>query len=113
MRAPLDEGTGPEVSITIDGQQRKVPLAASAERQAGHVAAQAVRVSSGGVAEVADAGDFAADAPFSVAAWVFLPANDGGGAIVARMDDGTGLPRMGFLGGGSARRHSHHSHVER
>ncbi|MBM4094904.1 MAG: DUF1553 domain-containing protein, partial [Planctomycetes bacterium] len=96
VRALLDEGTGPEVSITIDGQPRKFPLAASAEWQAGHVASQAVRVSSGGVAEVADAGDFAADSPFSAAAWVFLPANDGGGAIVARMDDGQGFRGWDF-----------------
>ena len=34
------------------------------------------------------AGDFEADQAFSYAAWVKLPANDGSGAILARMDDG-------------------------
>ena len=43
-----------------------------------------------------DAGDFEKDQPFSVGAWVKLPANDGRPArSVARMDDRQRLPRLG------------------
>jgi len=87
FHAPLDLGAEPVATITVDGESRQVALDESAERQAGQVAAQAVKVSTRSVAEVADAGDWEADTPFSVAAWVFLPANDSSGAIVARMDD--------------------------
>ena len=87
LRAPLDEGKGPKVAFFVDGKKREVPLAESAEWQDGHVAPRAVKVSSRGVAEIADAGDFEGDTPFSAAAWVFLPANDSSGAILARMDD--------------------------
>ncbi len=42
----------------------------------------------GKVCEVPDAGDFAADQPFSCAVWVKVPASDGSGSLCARMDAG-------------------------
>ncbi|NUQ63706.1 MAG: DUF1553 domain-containing protein [Pirellulales bacterium] len=96
LHAPLDQGAGPAATVIVDGQPRQVPVDASAEWQPGHTAAQAVKVSSRGVAEIAEAGDFEADMPFSAAAWVHLPANDGNGAIAARMDDSNGYTGWDF-----------------
>ncbi len=57
--------------------------------EAGHVAAQSFRESAGGrPLEVASAGDFEKDQPFSTAAaWVKLTQDAQSGAIVARMND--------------------------
>ena len=43
--------------------------------------------SSLGIMEVAEAGDFERDRPFTVGAWVLLPKSGISGAVVARMDD--------------------------
>ena len=43
--------------------------------------------SAGGIMEVAEAGDFDRDQPFTAAAWVSLPKSGMSGAVVARMDD--------------------------
>lgn len=87
LHALLDEGKGPKATVIVDGGRRPIPLAETAKWQAGHVAPEGVKISSHGVAEIADAGDFDSDESFSAAVWVFLPANHGSGAIVARMDD--------------------------
>jgi hypothetical protein len=86
LHAPLDL-QAESAAVTLDGETRELPLSDSAEREPGHLSEQAVRVSREGIAELPEAGDFDADQPFSCAAWIKLPANDGGGAIVARMDD--------------------------
>ncbi len=49
--------------------------------------AKAAYLNQGAVLEVADAGDFDTKQAFSYAAWVKLPANDGSGSILARMNE--------------------------
>jgi hypothetical protein len=49
--------------------------------------ANAAYVNQGAVLEVAEAGDFDSNQAFSYSAWVKLPANDGSGAILARMNE--------------------------
>ncbi|MCA9103403.1 MAG: DUF1553 domain-containing protein [Planctomycetales bacterium] len=87
LHAPLDEGTGDVTRMSIEGQVRKVALRETAHWLPGHVGTQAVELTQGAACELADVGDFDGSKPFSCGAWVRLPANDGGGAIVARMDN--------------------------
>ena len=71
----------------MDDAEQSVPLTNDPVWTAGHVAAHALQTTGNGVAELAGAGDFAADQAFSCGAWIKLPAQDEVGAIVARMDD--------------------------
>ena len=87
LHAPLDEGDGNVTRLSVDGQVRKVSLADTANWQPGHVSQQAVLLTQGGIFELGDTGNFDGTTALTVAAWVRLPANDGNGAIVARMDN--------------------------
>jgi hypothetical protein len=87
LRAALDDGNGNPVCLTVDGKAREVPPAAGLGWAPGHVAAQAFRSQPGAALEVADAGDFDKDQPFSYGAWVKLNKPVASGAIFARMDD--------------------------
>jgi hypothetical protein len=87
LHVPLDEGDGQSLHVDVDGKARELPLAESAAWQQGHISPHAVQITSGGICELADAGDFEKDQSFSYAAWIRLPANDGHGAIAARMDN--------------------------
>jgi len=82
--ARLDEGAGTSVGIRVDGALRDVPLTKSASWQAGRTGK--VIQAEGAVCELADVGDFEKDQAFTCATWIRLPANDGHGAICARMD---------------------------
>ncbi|MFV2067350.1 MAG: DUF1553 domain-containing protein [Pirellulales bacterium] len=84
LHARLDEGAGTSVGIRVDGELREVPLTDSASWQAGRTG-KAIQAE-GAVCELADVGDFEKDQAFTCATWVRLPANDGHGAICARMD---------------------------
>ena len=85
--APLDANPGGNLCATIDGQPTCAPLTNAPAWTAGHLAPQALQITSNGVAEFAGAGDLAADKPFSYGAWIKLPAQDGLGAVFARMDE--------------------------
>lgn len=86
LHAPLSEGKGSALGVTVNGQARTVSLA-SASWEPGHVAASAYKSQPGSVAEVADLGDFDTASAFSYGAWVKIPKPGAGGAIFARMDD--------------------------
>jgi len=93
LRAELNEGQqtvaeGQPQTIRIDvaGEPRDVPLTSTASWRDGPAGKAALQLS-GAACELPDVGDFAADQPFSCAAWVHVPANDGNGAICARMDN--------------------------
>ena len=90
LHAPLDEGSGTSTRIRVDNSEQSVPLANDPVWTTCHVAAHALQIQGNGVAELAGAGDFAADQAFSYGAWVKLPPQDAAGAIVARMDDQNG-----------------------
>ncbi|HUQ72397.1 MAG TPA: DUF1553 domain-containing protein [Planctomycetaceae bacterium] len=93
LQVPANDGPTKELKILRKGEAATVPLSESVEWRPGQTGDQALYLAKGGVAEVADVGDFDKDQPFSCAAWVKLPANDGTGAIVARMDDRNGSYR--------------------
>ncbi|MGH7172117.1 MAG: DUF1549 domain-containing protein, partial [Gemmataceae bacterium] len=87
FEAALNEGSGGTIHLTVDGKPRTTALASGAAWDAGHVAAKAFKVQSGGTLEVADAGDFDNKQGFSYGAWVKFTKNVPSGAIFARMDD--------------------------
>jgi hypothetical protein len=84
--APLDDG-GTTVRYEVRGQRAEKPLTATAEWRPGRVGAKAAYLNQGAILEVADVGDFDTKQSFSYAAWVKLPANDGSGAVFARMNE--------------------------
>ncbi len=87
LQIPADDGPGETLKYTLNGTAGSAKLTKAVEWQPGQTSAQALSLTNGGVAEIAEAGDFDLNQPFAVGAWVKLPANDGAGAIVARMDD--------------------------
>ena len=87
LQAPLSEGTGTAVNLTVDGKARSVALASGIAWDAGHVSAKALKTQPGGTVELPDVGDFEKDQGFSYGAWVKLSKNTLGGAVIARMDD--------------------------
>jgi hypothetical protein len=87
LHAPLEEGAGRAVRLISGGRSMTIELAVENAWGDGHVAARAFLNAPGAALEMADAGDFERDAPFSAAAWVRLPRNDVSGAIFARQDE--------------------------
>lgn len=92
--ASLNEGDGRTLHVAVDGEPLDVPLNDSATWQDGP-SGKAIGVQ-GAACDLPAVGDFEADQPFSTAAWVKVPANDGGGAMVARMEAGPGYRGWDF-----------------
>lgn len=65
---------------------QRLPLADSAEWR-DDLNGRSAWYLNGAAARLPDAGDFESDQPFTVAAWIHVPASDGSGAIAARMDN--------------------------
>lgn len=86
FHAALDE-EAEFTNVVIDDEIRQVAILEGTEWSEGKTGRRAARISKGAIAEFPDVGNFAADQPFTVSAWVRTPKNDGSGAIVARMDD--------------------------
>jgi hypothetical protein len=86
LQARLDEGQGDHVQVVIDGQASDVPLNRSAEWTEELAGRKALHVQ-GAACELPAVGDFSREQPLTCAAWIRLPANDGYGAICARMDN--------------------------
>jgi len=91
LLAPLSEGAGSSALVTTGGAWRQVDLGAAPDWKEGHVAALGAVVKPGVNLTVPEAGDFDKDQAFSFGAWVRLPGNPAGGAIVSRMDDADGF----------------------
>jgi len=83
---PLAEGQGTTTRVRLVGKESDLPLTAATAWQAGPNGSPAV-VLDGKAAEIAAAGDFEHDQPFSVTFWLRPTATDGFHAVVARMDD--------------------------
>jgi hypothetical protein len=94
LQAPLNEGTGKQTRMTVNGEAREVALNDSAQWTEG-VSAKALQVQ-GAACDLADVGDFEKDQAFSCAAWVRLQPNDSQGAIAARMDKPSGYQGWDF-----------------
>jgi hypothetical protein len=84
--APLDDGAA-VVHYDLRGQHSEQPLPPTAEWRAGRTGSKAAYLNQGAVLVVPEVGDFESNQQFSYSAWVKLPANDGSGAILARMND--------------------------
>ncbi len=87
LLAPLNEGQGEKTRITVAGQARDLPLAATAKWQAGHVTPKALASPQGESAQIADVGDFDRNTPFTAAVWAKLPAKNTTGAVISRMTE--------------------------
>jgi hypothetical protein len=86
LHAPLDEGKGDQIQVSIDGQCDEVQLTNSAKWDEESAGQKALHVQ-GAACELPSAGDFGGDQAFTCAAWIRIPASDGYGAICARMDN--------------------------
>jgi hypothetical protein len=86
LHVPLDDGAE-KIRYVLRGQNAEVPKPATVEWRDGKLGTKAAYLNQGAVLELADAGDFDAGQGFSYSAWVKLPANDGSGAIIARMNE--------------------------
>ena len=75
------------VRYELRGQHAEKPLPPTAEWRPGRTGSKAAYLNQGAVLDVPEAGDFDSNQQFSYSAWVKLPANDGSGAILARMND--------------------------
>ena len=85
LYAALIEGAGQEVRIRIDDEERCLELTGEEPWQPGPFGGKAARLPAA-TAEVAGAGDFDREQPFTAAAWIKLAEESGRGAIVARMN---------------------------
>lgn len=86
FHAPLNEGAGSEVGVTLDGKALRLTAESAPDWEAGQVSEKAFRRRGGSTIAVAGAGDFENDQAFSAAVWVKLAPNTNG-SILARMDD--------------------------
>jgi mono/diheme cytochrome c family protein len=84
--APLDDGAT-LVHYDLRGQHVEQPLPPTVEWRPGRTGSKAAYLNQGAVLVVPDAGDFESNQQFSYSAWVKLPANDGSGSVLARMND--------------------------
>jgi hypothetical protein len=87
LHAPLSEGKGQNVAITVDAKPRTVALATDVAWSAGEIADKALTAKAKTPLEIAEAGDLDSKQQFSYGAWIKLPGKVGNGAVMARMDD--------------------------
>jgi mono/diheme cytochrome c family protein len=89
LRAPLAEGKGKTVTISVDGEEREITRDEAISWAAGREEKQKVlSLQTSPAIEIPDAGDFEAGQGFTTSIWVKLDRNNQTGAIVARMDNG-------------------------
>jgi hypothetical protein len=84
--APLDDGAA-NVNYDLRGKHAESPLPPTAEWRPGRAGSKAAYLNQGAVLVEPAAGDFDSQQGFSYSAWVKLPANDGSGAILSRMNE--------------------------
>ncbi len=87
LQSPLSEGSGDTVNMTFDGKPMSLTAKGPVAWEAGYVAAQSYKSQPGTALEIAEAGDFERDQPFTAAVWVKLTEKTEYGALVARMDE--------------------------
>ena len=80
------EGEGSKTRVNLLGKQADLPLSETISWQAGPAGRPAVTLD-GKAAELASAGDFEHDQPFTVSCWLKPPANDTFYAVAARLDE--------------------------
>ncbi len=90
LEARLSEGSGKPITMTVDGEEVSIDATSGVAWGPGHVADQCFKSKAGEALEIAEAGDFDADQPYTAAAWVKLTKGGLYGAVVARMQDENG-----------------------
>jgi hypothetical protein len=90
LAVPLNDG-GATIAYAFRGAPAQSPRPATVEWRPGRLGKNAAYLNQGAVLEVAESGDFDREQAFSYAAWVKLPANDGSGAVLARMNEDQGF----------------------
>jgi hypothetical protein len=90
LSVPLNDGVQ-VVKYEVRGQLAESPLPPTAEWRPGRVSPNAAYLNQGTILELPSVGDFDSNQAFSFSAWVKLPANDGSGAILARMNEDDGF----------------------
>ena len=89
--APLGDGSGNELAVSLAGELRQVSAGGPPAWDAGVTGAKAFKSRPDTSVAIKEAGDFEKDQPFTCSAWVKVPKDNIDGAIVARMDDGHGF----------------------
>src|SRR5207302_4069786 len=87
LDAPLNEGEGRGVHVKVAGQPRELSVETGFGWADGRNSRKVFSLEPGETLEISDVGDFEGDRGFTCAAWVRLPKDNSGGAIVARMDN--------------------------
>jgi len=87
LHAPLSEGRGNTVHLSVEGKPRSVTLDTGFGWKPGKIAPQAFTLRPGTSIEVAEAGNFEKNQGFSAGAWVKLIRGSQTGAVLARMDN--------------------------
>ncbi|MEO6785607.1 MAG: DUF1553 domain-containing protein [Chthoniobacteraceae bacterium] len=91
VNLPLDEGTGVDVHGESNGDDVAFKATGPIEWRAGGKLGKAPKLINNAHFDLGDRAGFNSDQPFSVAAWVNVPADLKEGTIVGRMDDRAGL----------------------
>ncbi|MCY2962123.1 MAG: DUF1553 domain-containing protein, partial [Planctomycetota bacterium] len=87
FHAPLAEGEGKSVTFRVKGESRQASAPADIPWDGGAVSAKAFKSKIDNAVEFGDVADREKDQPFTVSAWVKIPAANVFGAIAARMDN--------------------------
>jgi hypothetical protein len=90
FQALLADGGERATTAWYGGQQQLVSSETPWTWTEGHVGPRALQVSAAAPASFPEAGDFGRQQAFSAAAWIRVPADNAGGAILARMDETSG-----------------------
>ena len=114
LQSPLSEGTGETVEHDARRPDRvSLTAAGGVAWEAGHVAAQSFKSQPGAALEVAEAGDFEKDQPFTAAVWVKLTQEAQTGAHHRPHGRPTRLSRLGPGRGKRSRQRPFHQHLAR
>lgn len=91
LHAPLNEGKGKELAATVNGKERKLSFTDGYTWGTAKDKSKAFTIQpTGGTIELKDVGDFDRAQPFAAAAWVTITKRGNTGAILGRMDEGSG-----------------------
>ena len=91
LQARLSEGAGQKVNMSVNGQSRTLEVHSGVTWDDGYVADHSFKSQPGEALEIAEAGDFDKNQPYTAAAWVKLTSG-GSGSVIARMDDKSDHP---------------------
>lgn len=91
LQLPLDEGANADVKATSFGKPLPIKTNGKIEWDAAGKFGKAPKFTSSANIELGDIAPLNHDQPFSIAAWVNVPADFKDGTVIARMDDRSGL----------------------